>query len=114
MSMMPTFQCYTKGVLADSLTGATAAFERMLETGLCEEQALPPLVATCLWGNLADLSLSAGAKLIDPGAASAGVSVASTSTSVSSSRLTAVFLRVEDVVSEKGPTTEWRLSRILS
>jgi len=58
---------------AESLDGAAAAFADMLSAGLTEgEVSLPSLVSTALWGNLADLSLSAGAALIAPTDASAG------------------------------------------
>jgi uncharacterized protein with ATP-grasp and redox domains len=57
---------------ADSLAGATGAFEQMLKEGLSETNDLAPLVSTSLWGNLADLSLSAGSVLVTPEQASSG------------------------------------------
>ena len=57
---------------ADSLAGAASAFQTACQSGLTETQELAPLVMASLWGNLADLSLSAGAKLIAPDAASSG------------------------------------------
>lgn len=57
---------------ADSLTGAAGAFAAALAAGLPEATELSPLVAASLWGNLADLSLSAGAKLVAPDVASSG------------------------------------------
>ena len=60
---------------AESLEGSASAFAGMLAAGLADgEVAMPQLVATSLWGNLADLSLSAGAALIAPTDASAGAS----------------------------------------
>ena len=63
---------------ADSLVGAKGAFAKMLAEGLHETSDLKPLVATSLWGNLADLSVSAGAVLVSPEAASSGSSLGST------------------------------------
>lgn len=57
---------------ADSLAGSADAFRSACASGLCETRELASLVAFALWGNLADLSLSAGAKLIAPDAASSG------------------------------------------
>jgi uncharacterized protein with ATP-grasp and redox domains len=57
---------------ADSLEGATAAFDAACKAGLSETHDLAPLVAAALWGNLADLSVSAGSALIAPEVASAG------------------------------------------
>ena len=59
---------------ADSLAGAAGAFKAASEAGLSEATELAPLVAASLWGNLADLSLSAGAKLVAPDVASSGSS----------------------------------------
>jgi len=63
---------------ADSLAGAEGAFAKMLAEGLPETTELAPLVATSLWGNLADLSVSAGAVLVAPEDASSGSSLGST------------------------------------
>ena len=57
---------------ADSLEGSAGAFEAALGAGLSDATELAPLVAASLWGNLADLSLSVGAKLVAPPAASSG------------------------------------------
>ena len=57
---------------ADSLAGAAGAFQAAFASGLTETTELAPLVAAALWGNLADLSLSAGAKLVAPDVASSG------------------------------------------
>ena len=58
-----------------SLEGSASAFQGMLAAGLAEgEVQMERLVATALWGNLADLSLSAGAALVSPADASAGAS----------------------------------------
>ena len=57
---------------ADSLAGSADAFKSACSSGLSESLDLRPLVGASLWGNLADLSLSAGAKLIAPDAASSG------------------------------------------
>ena len=57
---------------SDSLAGAAGAFKSACAAGLSETPEIAPLVAASLWGNLADLSLSAGAKLIAPDAASSG------------------------------------------
>ena len=63
---------------ADSLDGAAGAFAKMVSEGLTETTELAPLVATSLWGNLADLSVSAGAVLVSPEDASSGSSMGST------------------------------------
>lgn len=60
---------------ADSLAGASGAFAKMLAQGLDTSSDLAPLVATSLWGNLADLSVSAGAVLVAPEDASSGKSL---------------------------------------
>lgn len=57
---------------ADSLAGSAGAFQSACAAGLTETSELAELVAASLWGNLADLSLSAGAALITPEAASSG------------------------------------------
>lgn len=57
---------------ADSLAGAAGAFARMLATDLPASTSLAPLVETSLWGNLADLSVSAGKQLVAPEVASKG------------------------------------------
>ena len=57
---------------AASLSAASGAFQRMLDAELDSTDSLEPLVATSLWGNLADLSVSAGAVLVSPEAASGG------------------------------------------
>jgi len=60
---------------AESLDGSAAAFAGMLSAGLADGKVqMSRLVATSLWGNLADLSLSAGAALVSPADASAGAS----------------------------------------
>ena len=56
---------------AESLAGSADAFGKMAPA-LAEASELAPLVMTSLWGNLADLSLSAGAALVAPADASAG------------------------------------------
>ena len=63
---------------ADSLAGAEGAFAKMLAEGLHQTLSLSSLIATSLWGNLADLSVSAGAVLISPEDASSGSSLGST------------------------------------
>ena len=58
---------------AESLEGSATAFANMIAAGLTEgEVSTSALVSTSLWGNLADLSLSAGAALVAPADASAG------------------------------------------
>lgn len=64
---------------ADSLAGSASAFQTACASGLTETSELAPLVMASLWGNLADLSLSAGAKLIAPDAASSGDAMGSDS-----------------------------------
>ena len=44
----------------------------MLDAQLDTTTDLAPLVATSLWGNLADLSVSAGTVLVSPDEASGG------------------------------------------
>lgn len=61
-----------------SLAAATNAFNRMLETKLDETDDLAALVMTSLWGNVADLSVSAGDVLVAPEKASAGASMTTT------------------------------------
>ena len=61
----------------DSLAAAASAFERMLAQGLAETTDLAPLVLTSLWGNVADLSVSAGSVLVAPEDASSGSSLGS-------------------------------------
>ncbi len=59
---------------SESLASSVDAFASMLEAKLTDAPVdVSALVFTSLWGNVADLSLSAGAKLADPAAlASAG------------------------------------------
>jgi len=57
---------------ADSLEGAAGAFAAACASGLTVTTELAPLISASLWGNLADLSLSAGAKLVAPEVASSG------------------------------------------
>ena len=49
-----------------SLNAAAGAFEKMLASKLDTTEDLAALVMTSLWGNLADLSVSAGAVLVTP------------------------------------------------
>ena len=62
---------------ADSLAGSAGAFTAACNAGLSETEELAPLVAGALWGNLADLSLSAGAALVAPEVASSGSALGS-------------------------------------
>ena len=67
---------------ADSLAGAQKAFAKMVAQGLPESEELGPLVSTSLWGNLADLSVSAGAVLVAPEDASSGSAMDGSSSSM--------------------------------
>lgn len=60
---------------ADSLAAAAANFGAMTSAGLPDCAELRPLVATSLWGNVADLSLSGGGALSLGTASQAGASV---------------------------------------
>ena len=55
-----------------SLNAAAGAFEKMLASKLDTTEDLAALVMTSLWGNLADLSVSAGSVLVAPEEASSG------------------------------------------
>ncbi|KAL1524069.1 hypothetical protein AB1Y20_018980 [Prymnesium parvum] len=56
-----------------SLAAAEGAFQRMLAAKLDTTEDLERLVMTSLWGNVADLSVSAGDVLVTPEKASEGV-----------------------------------------